>query len=663
MSPRPAIFVSAVSRELRSARQLVANTLTFLGYDPEWQDIFGTEGGDLRAMLRRRIDACKAVVQLVGTCYGAEPPVVDEQFGRVSYTQFEALYALSKRKKVWYLVLDETFPSDPHEAEDEVMRALQAAYRAKTKADIHLDHALSTREGLEASVLKLREELNKLRRGIRRWAALVAGLLVVSVGLSVWLLQSQQSSDKQMQSLQEKFDKLQEGVNAFAEVQNRVRQEQPGQKPAEIEQRTYEILGKQLGLDPAMLKAQLPVFAQELKRAPRANAYIRANAAYVEGDYNEAERLALSAADQAEQANPPNKTDEIKALELAAWAAEKRVEYSDALNRLREAEQLTDRTGDPLEWARVQLGIANILNDQGRYDEAQRILSEVAAERERALGLENPDTLSARNQLVRTLYHQGKYLEAESECREILKLREKLLGPENPDTLTTRFNLAAVLDREAKYQEAQTDENIVIEEREKVLGAENPDTLAARNNLGVMLADEGRYGDAEAEDRAVIELEEKVLGPEHPDTLGTRTNLAHVLDREGNYAEAETDDRQLVALDQKVLGAEHPDTLETRNDLANVLADQGKCGEAETEFRAVLELREKVLRTEHPDTLETCFDLARCLRSEGKTEEASALAERAVDGARKVLGPEHPDTKKYEQLRNGLAASSVRGGT
>lgn len=43
MTPRPLIFISAVSRELRSARQLVANTLTFLGYQPIWQDIFGTD--------------------------------------------------------------------------------------------------------------------------------------------------------------------------------------------------------------------------------------------------------------------------------------------------------------------------------------------------------------------------------------------------------------------------------------------------------------------------------------------------------------------------------------------------------------------------------------------------------------------------------------------
>src|SRR5207237_5820406 len=96
----PLIFISAVSRELRSARQLVANTLTFLGYQPVWQEIFGTEGGDLRAMLREKIDGCKGVVQLVGQCYGAEPPTPDEKYGRVSYTQYEALYARERGKKV-----------------------------------------------------------------------------------------------------------------------------------------------------------------------------------------------------------------------------------------------------------------------------------------------------------------------------------------------------------------------------------------------------------------------------------------------------------------------------------------------------------------------------------------------------------------------------------
>ena len=105
MSPRPTIFISAVSKELRSARQLVSNTLTFLGYEPIWQDIFGTETGDLRQMLRDKIEQSKGVVQLVGQCYGAEPTSPDPDFGRVSYTQYEALYARKKGVKVWYLFI------------------------------------------------------------------------------------------------------------------------------------------------------------------------------------------------------------------------------------------------------------------------------------------------------------------------------------------------------------------------------------------------------------------------------------------------------------------------------------------------------------------------------------------------------------------------------
>src|SRR5436190_13290026 len=170
MSPRPLIFISAVSRELRSARQLVANTLTFLGYQPVWQDIFGTETGDLCSVLREKIDQCKGVVQLVGQSYGAEPPTADEEFGRVSYTQYEALYARQRGKKVWYLFIDETFPIDAHEPEPEELRELQATYRRRLQSDTHVFHPLTSSEALEASVLKLRDDLTRLRRGVRQWA-------------------------------------------------------------------------------------------------------------------------------------------------------------------------------------------------------------------------------------------------------------------------------------------------------------------------------------------------------------------------------------------------------------------------------------------------------------------------------------------------------------
>jgi hypothetical protein len=69
---------------------------------------------------------------------------------------------------------------------------------------------------------------------------------------------------------------------------------------------------------------------------------------------------------------PTKNADAIKALELAGWSAEKRIEYAEALARLRDAEKLTDRTRDPLEWARVQFAIAFVLYDQGQYGDAER---------------------------------------------------------------------------------------------------------------------------------------------------------------------------------------------------------------------------------------------------------------------------------------------------
>lgn len=217
MNSRPTIFVSAVSKELRSARQLVANTLTFLGYEPVWQDIFGTETGDLREMLRHQIDGCKGVVQLVGYGYGAEPPLADGEFGRVSYTQYEALYARKLGIKVWYLFIDERFPSDAFEVEPEELRLLQENYRKGLKADTHLFHELASNEALEAGVLKLRDDLSLLRRSAKLWAAAIVGLLFIIVGLTVWLLQSQGETKKSVEGVTAQVVKGNETVEKIAE--------------------------------------------------------------------------------------------------------------------------------------------------------------------------------------------------------------------------------------------------------------------------------------------------------------------------------------------------------------------------------------------------------------------------------------------------------------
>jgi tetratricopeptide (TPR) repeat protein len=647
----PLIFISAVSKELRSGRQLAANTLTYLGYQPIWQDIFGTETGDLRAMLRQQIDQCKGVLQIVGNCYGAEPPEPDPQFGRVSYTQYEALYARQRGKKVWYLFIDENFPIDECQGESGELRELQAAYRRRLQSDVHLFHPLKSREALEASVLKLRDDLVRLRRGVKRWAAAVAILLVISVGLGLWLLYGQRQTTQRIEQTQQaivtmstEMTKLREGVLNYPRVEAQVRQSQPEQDPAAVQERIYNELGKKLGVDPKVLSEKLPQVAEDLQRAPDASSYEKANAAYVAKDYLEAERLALQAADELQKAGSAKPAEIVQALELAGFSAQKRIQFKTAMEHFRAAEKLTDRQKDPVQWAQLQYALGDLLLDQGAYREAEQVFRKVADTREQALGPEQADTLRSRARVAYAQYRQGKYNEAIAGMRGIVALAEKILGPEHPDSLLARNGLAIALDNGGKPGEAEAEHRRILAVREKVLGPEHPDTLRTRNNIALTLDRQGKHAEAASAYQQVIDLENKVLGPEHPDTLRSRSSLAYALDHQGKFPEAELNLRDVIRLQERVLGPEHPDTLVSRLRLDKVLMSQGKFAEAETDFRSLITLEEKVLGPEHPDTLSARSGLANSLQAQGKHSDAAAQYREIIPLEEKVLGAEHPNT-------------------
>ena len=59
---QPSVFISCVSSEFRQTRGRVSAILTRLGYTPVIQEIFGTEPGDLRQVLRTKVDACEDLI-------------------------------------------------------------------------------------------------------------------------------------------------------------------------------------------------------------------------------------------------------------------------------------------------------------------------------------------------------------------------------------------------------------------------------------------------------------------------------------------------------------------------------------------------------------------------------------------------------------------------
>jgi tetratricopeptide (TPR) repeat protein len=217
---QPSVFISCVSPEFRQTRSRVAAILTRLGYTPVIQEIFGTEPGDLRQVLRDKIDACEGLIQMVGQGYGAEPPTVDANYGQVSYTQFEFLYAREKKKKTWLIFagqactrdtpldrLDLPLPNDPAHPDPASYQAerrdLQLAYSDKRRNDGHLYYDATGDTDLDLKVERLRDELAKLRKAFNLWqnkvlrAFAVVFVLLVLIGGSVWWVGYRQHSDIQ----------------------------------------------------------------------------------------------------------------------------------------------------------------------------------------------------------------------------------------------------------------------------------------------------------------------------------------------------------------------------------------------------------------------------------------------------------------------------------
>src|SRR5205814_7110560 len=122
----------------------------------------------------------------------------------------------------------ERFPTEPCEGEPQELRELQAAYRRRLQADTHLFHPLTSSEALEASVLKLRDDLTRLRRGVKQWAVGVTALLALIAGLVLWQLWSQAQMNTEMKL---EMAKLRERSMAYPQMESEVRAAQTEKDP------------------------------------------------------------------------------------------------------------------------------------------------------------------------------------------------------------------------------------------------------------------------------------------------------------------------------------------------------------------------------------------------------------------------------------------------
>jgi tetratricopeptide (TPR) repeat protein len=288
--------------------------------------------------------------------------------------------------------------------------------------------------------------------------------------------------------------------------------------------------------------------------------------------------------------------------------------------------------------------LASTYVNLGKYTEAEKLQMQVLGASNRILGVEHPHTINAMANLASTYQNLGKYTEAEKLQMQVLDARNRILGVEHPDTINAMASLASTYRNLGKYTEAEKLEMQVLDARNRILGVEHPDTIIAMASLASTYRNLGKYTEAEKLEMQVLDASNRILGVEHPYTIFAMANLAATYWNLGKYTEAEKLHMQVLDASNRILGVEHPGTIRAMANLATTYQNLGKYTEAEKLDLQVLDARNRILEVEHPDTINAMANLASTYRNLGKYTEAEKLEMQVLDARNRILGVEHPDT-------------------
>ena len=290
--------------------------------------------------------------------------------------------------------------------------------------------------------------------------------------------------------------------------------------------------------------------------------------------------------------------------------------------------------------------LADILNEQGRFSEAQTILLATLA------SCKKRSSLPVVRALTKTYYFMGRF-----EDMEALILEEKELWDQAQRKSSVAFYdvnameeehilgiLAVAYYQQGKYKEAESTVIKRIDLAKTLYGEAHQRTLAGTTDLAAMFIGSGQTSQAREMLHHAIPIAERILGRDDAEVLhmNMQLSLAFSGRRERKMAEAVATRNLEVC--KRVLGDRHKTTLDTMESLGLNLDLQGRRHEALQLRETCLKISSESLGEKHPRTAEAMSLLANSYFRLVRWEEGEILKSRAVEVYNRTLGKHHPDT-------------------
>jgi len=617
MQPVPRIFVSATSRDLRTARTLVSEGLRRMECLPIVQDDFPPDYKSVREMLRSKIGDCDAVVHLAGFYYGAEPqPAPEDPEKRRSFTQLEYEIAVELGLPCYVFLCGENFPFDEHEPEPEEKRKLQLAHRERLLKRDELYYEFDTREDLNSrtrelqlKVESLRDELAKERSRRRMTLGIAAAALLVTLVGGIFLFTKTQSQETIITETAGKLQQQQALIEQLLAEQKRLRTEK-GDVAGIAEQAERNV---------AEANNQSP----EQIRAAIAAAIMHAR---------ETVSVARESGDQQGLA------EALLQLAEAELAAGRKTE---AIAAYRERLAILDRDKTPAQWAETAAVLANTLYWRNpQLPEPRELLVEGVrwANKNPELGPYHPATLEMASKLSLMLPSGEGLLLAE----HVHEGRTRDLGPEAPETLEAALILARIYKVLDRFDEADSQFEQVIAAREKLYGEADERTINARWDLAQSLVRQRRFSEAESMLRQLERTSAETYGEGDANTLSLAMSIAYLYRDQGDEGGATKIYRRTFATSEETNGLDNETTQSLGDNLAIQLVEMGDYLEAEKISRRVLDSRVRTIGENQALTIGSMGTLALALDKLGETDAYKEIMLRRIAAKLAVYGPDDP---------------------
>ncbi|GBM77471.1 Ankyrin-3 [Araneus ventricosus] len=295
---------------------------------------------------------------------------------------------------------------------------------------------------------------------------------------------------------------------------------------------------------------------------------------------------------------------------------------------------------------------ANRLYEKGQFEESLHYYKIILQKRIAIFGEIDPGVLDIQEIVCEILINQEKYDEAEKLTGRFYNIRKEILGDWHKDTLRAMRVLASVLGYKGRKKEALKMLEGVFKKQKAVLGSDHAETLRTQIDIIELMCEEETESASLTKALNTCLETVKKLDKFQVFThfiLQLKVKIAQQLFNLGSPSEALHVFKDVFEIQKEIFGLYHSQTSDTLFQTARTLFDMGEEEDSLKAFRETLDIRHRVLGPDNERTLDSRYWVANALYSQRMFHEAFEFYKADLEARTVILGANHPDILETQE--------------